>query len=336
VLDPGLSSSVQIWQISYPGDERHKITIDLNNYKRLSLPADSSAIVTVQTEGASTIWVAPEGDARRARQISSGRYDGQRGVSWMPGGKMAYTSEESGLIDIWSSGQDGKDQKQLTAHAGRNFDPWATPDGRYIIFTSTRRGTSKTLWSIWRIDTDGGNLKQLTEGFNARFPQSSPDGRWVVFHSGSGSLRVWKVSIDGGEPVRLTDKWTSNPTVSPDGSLVACWYREDDQQPNTPTKVAIIPFTGGGPVKVLDLPRQSFTIDAGLRWTPDGRALNYIDTVNGVSNIWSLPIDGSPPKQLTDFKTDQIFWFNFSPDGKQLALSRGTETSDVILIRDFR
>ena len=185
------------------------------------------------------------------------------------------------------------------------------------------------------MDTDGGNLKQLTEGPGGRFPQSSPDGRWVVFHSTPGSFRAWKVSIDGGEPVRLTDKWTSNPTVSPDGSLVACWYRDDDQQPNTPMKVAIIPFAGGDPVKVFDVP-SSVNLAAGLRWTPDGRALNYIDTINGVSNIWSLPLDGGPPKQLTDFKTDQIFWFDFSRDGKQLALSRGTQTSDVVLIRDFR
>ena len=192
------------------------------------------------------------------------------------------------------------------------------------------------------MDADGGNLKQVTgelgESVQAgRFPQSSPDGRWVVFHSvRTGYLKAWKISIDGGEPVRLTDKWTSNPTVSPDGNLVACWYRDDDQQPNSPTKVAIIPFAGGDPVKVLDLPRQSFTSDAGLRWTPDGHALTYIDTINGVSNIWSLPLDGGPPKQLTDFKTDQIFSFDWSREGKQLALSRGTLTSDVVLIKDFR
>jgi TolB protein len=253
----------------------------------------------------------------------------------MPGGKIAYTSRESGDADIWTMGQDGKDQKQLTANAGRNLEPWATTDGRYIIFTSTRRTSSRSLRSIWRMDTDGGNLKQLTAGEGDRFPQSSPDGRWVVFQSRrSGALRAWKVSIDGGEPVRLIDKWTSNPTVSPDGNLVACFYRED--QPNAPIKVAIIAFAGGDPVKVLDLPRPSFTSDPGLRWTPDGRALTYIDTVNGVSNIWSLPLDGGPPKQLTDFKTDQIFWFDFSRDGKQLALSRGTQTSDVILVRDFK
>ena len=333
VLDPG-PRSVQIWQISYPGDETRKVTNDLNNYRGLSLTADSSAIVTVQTEGASTIWVAPQGDASRARQISSGRYDGQLGLSWMPDGRIAYTSRESGLTDIWSMGQDGKDQKQLTAQAATNQAPWATPDGRYIIFTSTRRGASRYLRSIWRMDTDGGNLKQLTGGPGDIYPKSSPDGRWVVFESTrSGSLRAWKVSIDGGEPVWLTDKLTLNPIVSPDGGLVACFYRED--QPNAPVKVAVIPFAGGDPVKVFDI-RGSVNIAPGLRWTPDGRALIYVDTVNGVSNVWSLPLDGGAPKQLTDFKADQIFWFDFSRDGKQLALSRGMQTSDVVLIRDFR
>ena len=184
------------------------------------------------------------------------------------------------------------------------------------------------------MDTDGGNLKQLTDGPGDVYPQSSPDGRWVVFHSSrTGRFSIWKVSIEGGEPERLSDQVTLNPTVSPDASLIACLYRED--QPNAPFKVAIIPFAGGDPVKVLGIP-HSIHGPAGLRWTPDGRALTFIDTINGVSNIWSLPLDGGKAVQLTDFKTDQIFWFDFSRDGKQLAVSRGTQTSDVILIRDFR
>ena len=322
--------SVQLWHISYPGGEVRKVTNDLNNYNRLSVTADSSALVTVQTEGEMNLWVAPQGDSDRVTQISSSRSDGQLGMSWMPGGKIVYASRGSGFFDIWSIEQDGKNQKQLTANAGANYYPWATPDGRYIVFTSTRARSTR---SIWRMDPDGGNLKQLTEGPGDVFPQSSPDGRWVVFVSTrSGLVRVWKVSIDGGDPVQLTDKWTQNPTVSPDGSLVACFYRED--QPNAPVKVAIISFAGGELVRLLDVPR-SVTGPAGLRWTPDGRALTFIDTTGGVSNIWSLPLDGSPPKQLTDFKTDQIFWFDFSRDG-QLALSRGKQTSDVILIRDFR
>ena len=321
------TSSNQIWLISYPEGQVRKITNDLNNYSRVSLTADSSVLVTVQTEIAAGVWVAPQADTSRARQISSGRYDGQLGLSWIPGGKIVYTSQD----DIWSMDEDGKNQKQLTAHANFNYYPWVTADGRYIVFTSTR---SDGIRRIWRMDTDGGNLKQLTGGPGDIIPRTSPDGRWVVFHSTrTGPLRLWKVSIDGGEPVRLTDKYTNNPAISTDGSLLACWYRDD--QPNTLTKLALIPFAGGDPVKVFAMP-SSVSIAAGLRWTPDGRALTYIDTINGVSNIWSLPLDGSPPKQLTDFKTDQIFWFDFSRDGKQLALSRGTQTSDVVLIRDFR
>jgi serine/threonine protein kinase len=324
------TSSNQIWHISYPDGEVRKITNDVNNYSRVSLTADSSVLVTVQTETAAGVSVAPQADAGRARQISSGRYDGQLGVAWTPGGKIIYTSQESGATDIWSMDEDGKNQKQLTAHARFNFYPWVTPDGRNIVFTSTRDGYRR----IWRMDTDGGNLKELTEGQFDSVPRTSPDGRWVLFHSvRTGSLRLWKVSIDGGEPVRLTDKLTTNPIVSPDGSLVACWYRDD--QPNTLTKVAIIPFAGGDPLKAFDQP-SSVNVAAGLRWMPDGRALTYIDTINGVSNIWSLPVDGGKPVQVTDFKTDQIFWFDFSRDGKQLVLSRGTQTSDVILIRDFK
>ncbi len=324
------TSSNQIWYISYPDGEVRKITNDLNNYSRLSLTADSSVLVTVQTETGAGVWIAPQGDGSRARQISSGRYDGLTGLAWMPSGKLVYTSRESGLTDVWSMDKDGKNQKQLTANARFNNYPWATSDGRYILFSSTRQGAAQR---IWRMDSDGGNLKQLTEGPGDSLPQSSSDGRWVVFHSvSSGPIRALKVSIDGGEPVRLIDKWTANPTVSPDGNLVACFYRED--QPNAPIKVAVIPFAGGDPVKVLDI-SQSVTGPAGLRWTPDGSALTYIDTTNGVSNIWSLPLNGGPPKQLTDFKADKIFWFDFSRDGKQLVLSRGTQTSDVVLIRDF-
>ena len=325
------TSSNQIWHISYPDGLARRITNDVNNYNRLSMTADSSVLVTVQTETAASVWVAPQADAGRARQISSGRYDGVQGLSWMSGGKILYTSREGGVPDIWIMDGDGKNQKQLTANAGYNFHPWATPDGHYIVFSSNRTHATR---GVWRMDTDGGNLKQLTGGPGDIYPRTSPDGRWVLFHSArTGSLRLWKVSIDGGEPVRLTDKITLNPTVSPDGGLVACFYRED--QPNAPVKVAVIPFAGGDPVKVFDI-RGSVNIAPSMRWTPDGRALTYVDNVNGVSNVWSLPLDGGPPKQLTDFKTDQIFWFDFSRDGKQLALSRGTQTSDVVLIRDFR
>ena len=74
-----------------------------------------------------------------------------------------------------------------------------------------------------------------------------------------------------------------------------------------------------------------------FRWSLDGNSLYYLrDTEGGVTNIWSMPLDDKPPKQLTEFKTEQIYNFALSSDRRQLALSRGTTTSDVVLIRDFR
>jgi len=68
----------------------------------------------------------------------------------------------------------------------------------------------------------------------------------------------------------------------------------------------------------------------------EGRTLIYVDTRNGVSNLWSQSLDGGPPKQLTNFKSDLIFRFALSSDGRQLVLARGSETRDVVLIKDFR
>ncbi len=71
------------------------------------------------------------------------------------------------------------------------------------------------------------------------------------------------------------------------------------------------------------------------RWTPDSHALAYIDPRSNY-NISSLPIDGDPPKQLTNFDTDHIFRFAWSRDGKQLAMMRGNVTNDVVFVNNLR
>ena len=321
----------QIWHLSYPEGVVRKVTNDLNSYSSVRLTADASALVTVQTEGEANIWVGPAGEAARAKQITSGRArGGQAGISWTPDGRIVYTAQEGGLLQIWIMNAEGTGARQLTTSANRgNSQPAVTPDGRYIIFRSRRSGT----WDIWRMDLDGGNVKQLTQGSNDNYARPSPDSRWVVFSSNrAGVVNLWKVSIDGGEPVRLTEKFTVNPAVSPDGKLIACHYRE---HADAPYKIALIPFEGGEPVRLLDF-SQRFVGNPGLRWTPDGRAILYAETQGGVSNIWSLPVEGGPPKQITDFKADEIFRFDYSRDGRQLVASRGQITNDVVLISNFR
>jgi Tol biopolymer transport system component len=87
-------------------------------------------------------------------------------------------------------------------------------------------------------------------------------------------------------------------------------------------------------VKTFPMP-NAFVLDS-VRWAPDGRSLTYIETQGDVSNLWSQPLEGGPPKQLTDFKTDRIFNYAWSPDGQKLVLSRGTRNDDVVMIKNFR
>ncbi len=318
----------QIWHISYTNGEARRITTDFNNYLGMSLAADSNALSAVQSNRISNIWVVPNADASRAVQIKSGgnNDEGKDGLSMTPDGRIVYYSRASGADDIWIMNGDGTGQKQLTVDAGANYDFKVTADGRYIIFTSERTGAM----NLWRMDLDGGNPKQLTNGNSDLGAAISPDSQAVIYSSdSSGRPAIWKVSIDGGDSVQLTEYAAENPEVSPDGKLIACQYSEGIDMP---LRYAIIPIDGGKPIKVFDLPGT----EEDIRWSPDGNSLTYTNLRNGVSNIWSYPLDGKPPKQLTDFKTDYIYNFKWSPDGKNLVLARGTMTSDVVLMRDFR
>ena len=71
-------------------------------------------------------------------------------------------------------------------------------------------------------------------------------------------------------------------------------------------------------------------------WTADARALTYIVTQGGVSNIWTQPTQGGPSKQMTDFKSLLIYSFDWTRDGKQLVLARGTIQNDVVMTSNFQ
>jgi Tol biopolymer transport system component len=178
------------------------------------------------------------------------------------------------------------------------------------------------------MDIDGSNQKQLTRGRMDARPQCTPDNQWVIYTSDeTGQLTLWKVPIDGGNPVQLTDYFSGLIAISPKDGQIAYAYDEENSKRR---RVAVIPLEGGPPTKVFDF---AHPFGQAIRWVPDGRALTYIGTP--ASNIWSQPLDGSPPKQITDFKSDRkIFSFDWSRDGKHLAVARGTRTSDVVLIKD--
>ena len=90
---------------------------------------------------------------------------------------------------------------------------------------------------------------------------------------------------------------------------------------------------GGPAAKAFELPTTA--LRRTTSWTPDGRAIAFINSVKGVGNIWQQSVTGGPPAPVTHFTSGKIFNFQWSHT-KRLALSRGTETTDAVMIRNFR
>jgi hypothetical protein len=61
-----------------------------------------------------------------------------------------------------------------------------------------------------------------------------------------------------------------------------------------------------------------------------------VDERGGGENIWSQPVDGGKPAQVTDFKSEIIYTFDLSRDGKWLAVTRGAVTGDVVIMSILR
>jgi Tol biopolymer transport system component len=323
-------SPAQIWILSLPSGEVRRVTNDLNTYLGASVTADGSALVTVQTDRVPNVWVAPAGDATRARQITtgSGKFDGYYGLSWAPDGRVVYASMAGGGWDIWVMNADGTGQRQLTAGARSNYGPSVSSDGRHVVFVSNRAGGA---FNVWRMDADGGNPLRLTSGRGENFPHVTPDGRWVVYatYGGGQEAAVWKVPIEGGEPVRLTRRPASWPFVSPDGKSFVCTYGEGQF---SASRLAVIPIEGGEPTRVYEV---APTFRANTVWLPDNRGIAYLDARTGTTNVWMQPLAGGKPVQLTNFTADNVASFDWSRDNRLVA-TRSVETTSVVLIKDFR
>jgi Tol biopolymer transport system component/DNA-binding winged helix-turn-helix (wHTH) protein len=317
----------QLWQIDYPSGDARRISLDVDTYGfPLSLSADSNLLLATQGRTESNIWVAPADNLAQARQVtfsSIGADYGWYGLDWSPDGKILFTGTKDQSRVIYEMDPDGGNLKQITPAGFNDQKMSVTADGRFIVFQSNRSRNTE----IWRANSDGSDLKQLTTGGGNSSPDTTPDGRWVVYVSVRESKSsIWRIPLTGGEPLRVTDKDSFTPRVSPDGKLIACAYKAAE---SGPWQIALVPIEGGAPVKLFDLPRSA---NLSLRWTPDGKVVCYRDWVNG---IWKQDVNGGPPQRLPGLPEDAVLPFGWSRDGKLFAFTRGRTISDAVLIKNF-
>jgi Tol biopolymer transport system component len=205
------------------------------------------------------------------------------------------------------------------------------------VFVWANHAANKKV-NIWRVDTDGANPKQLTNGATDVGPVCSPDGIWVYYEN-LDTLQLFRVSIDGGSPelvpgTALSGRLSASPGLgpSPDGKLLVFFAASND--PKMPVgKLVLVPINAGPNPKVQFLDPDP-RIQRDPKFTPDGKAVVYVVREKGTDNLWRHPLDGSPGRQLTNFRADWTQAYQFSPDGRTLGVMRTHAESDIVLLRD--
>ena len=326
--DPPREERRQVWYFSYPDGAGRKITNDLNDYasESLSVTADGSSLVTVLRDTRWRVVIVAGDRLVEPREITGVQEGGPTYLTWLGSDSILYVRNARTLMSVRT---DGTGEKEL-----RTEDTWlAAPvlcgGGRYIVFSTYRNGRL----GLWRVDAaTGGNPKPLVQiPIPEVFPSCSQNDEWVYYVADAeGSRIALRVSVEGGKPEVVRAEYTAAGTISPDGKLFGFGYVRRQE-----ASAAIAAFLDVSAQKILiEVPMWSSGVRGGA-WAPDSRGFDFRDTRGGVTNLVRLGIDGRR-RQVTNFTSGRIFDHEWSPDGKHLAMLRGEENYDVVLISEAK
>ena len=335
----GLLSTIggQIWLQPFPKGPLQRITNDADDYWQLAVTSDGKRLSAVQARRQTTLIVGPASDPDKATPINATNFNGigfnSIGLAWRPDGKLLLNDKNS---QFWLLSDNGHDLVPVFRLDGNLFPgSFSMCDGGHLLVLN--RFTQNKESTVWRADSTGGNLVQLTKGPSDNFPDCSPDGKSLIYARDADNKEVLvKVPISGGSPqILFKDHYLAR--YSPDGSRIAILYEEGEGK-NAVRKIGVMD-SEGHILKRFDYNGEPPNEGRQwlLRWTSDGLGLAYTMTQNGneAANVWFQPISGGNARQITHFP-DSVINLAWSPDGKRVALIRLAVSSDLVLFRDFR
>ena len=319
--------------------ELQPITHDTNSYGALTVSADGRTLATVQKKTTRNVYVIPGAGSQSAQvsPVPSQVPEIQR-LNWTADGNLLANDGAR----LWQMGIDGKNPAQLLA------DPTAfmlTPSAcgaGYVVFPRAFHGGTNSA-NIWRVNADGSSPLKLTHGEFDHALVCSPDQKWVYYTDQTADRgRIMRVPLDdSGKPEAVPGSADFrgliagvDMSISADGKTLAYAVEVVDAETQQRTAKVALPN--------LDAPTSPRLLDAnphwtgGVQFTPDGSSVAYPIREKGVDNLWVQPLDGSAGHQMTNFNSDQIGSFHWSPDRKSLGILRGHSESDVVLLQESK
>ena len=321
----------QIGFLPASGGEIEPITRDANRYGTLTVSADGRTLASVLARSEATVSVLSDtghgfGEPRQILARAN-EFDDFSSLRWSGNNNLLLNN----FAHMLKVGRDGKNQTELLSDPdARMFEP-AACGANYIVFSWDNRGGISSR-NIWRVNADGSAPLRLTDGKRDWWPVCSPDRKWVYYFDSIDS-KIHRVPLDGsGKSEAILGlpqgySYAASLTVSPDGRTLGASLHDLQR---TGIKIGLFDLASSNPPRMLDAGRHTYMVN----FTPDGKSLIYGIHENGVDNMWMQPLDGSAGHQITDFKSDQIWSVDLSPDGKSLAVLRGHFVSDVVLLQE--
>jgi eukaryotic-like serine/threonine-protein kinase len=325
----------QIAFISNPGGKIRAVTKDTNNYQTPTLSADGKTLAAIQEKITRTLYFLPaEGFSGNPPSPAAAQNKNAYIFGWATDGQI-YFDDQSNLLRVSADG--GGKTTLLSDAAAQIAAPAACPGGRYIVFDWLDHGGSGKV-NVWRVDADGTHPKQLSSGTIDESPICSPDGKWA-YYLNYGDDKISRVPIDGGTPevvpgTVMPDIVNASQffDISRDGKFLT-FLAADISGKVAVAHIALVELDDGPtpPVRMLNADPR---VTGAPGFTPDGTAVVYPIHENGTENLWLQPLDGSRGRMLTNFQSDAIHFFEYSPDGKTLGVMRTHSESDAVLLHD--
>jgi eukaryotic-like serine/threonine-protein kinase len=328
----------QLGFLSFPEAQFHALTNDTSGYQTLSIAADGKSIAAMQRQGSSSVVLLPasgQGNATTVPNIPNG--EGIRDVLWDKDGNLLIVAAHQ----VLRTSLDGSHQTTVVTDPNAMIQhAVACPNGGPILVNWYARDGRNTT-DIWRLDADGSHPKQLSHGADDESPSCATDGKWAYYADNADNYKIYRTPMEGGTPELLKASVLENGFVGAAGGLLSAdgkWLPAivtmiDPKTQADIHSLALIDVMANTASAIRLFPSQA-TITFPLVFTADGKNVAYRVVDNGTDNIWIQPVDGSKGHQVTNFTTDHIRSFAWSPDGKTLAVVRTHLVSDVVLLRE--